>query len=233
MFAEVLRYWLAQDGEGGNTDAHDSVSLRVSFDEEHRRMQGGVAVQAGIMSTAVTPVAEARHAFGRSERISTLDGWRGVAILLVLAQHSAQYSRFVHQPWANLGTFGVYIFFVLSGYIITMRLVEEREKSSSISLSHFYLRRAFRILPPVFAWHLITVYLLSRFFNLGGFRSSEITGLSFLSQLSIRGASRRDVHGTFLVAIYRGALLSCMADAIAVAAQPTSSLVRCNCRYGM
>ncbi len=135
-------------------------------------------MQAGTVSTAVAPIAEARPALGRSERISTLDGWRGVAIVLVLAQHAAQYSRFVHQPWANLGTFGVYIFFVLSGYIITMRLIEEREKSSSISLSHFYLRRAFRILPPVFAY-LITLYLLSRFFNLGGFHSSEINGSLF------------------------------------------------------
>lgn len=136
-------------------------------------------MEAGIVSTAVAPpIAEARPALERNGRISTLDGWRGVAILLVLAQHSAQYSRFVHQPWANLGTFGVYIFFVLSGYIITMRLIEEREKTSSISLPNFYLRRAFRILPPVFAY-LITLYLLARFFNLGGFRSSEINGALF------------------------------------------------------
>jgi len=82
------------------------------------------------------------------KRIPTLDGWRGVAILLVVAEHLG-WERFQHHLWAGLGSLGVDIFFVLSGYIITARLLEEREATSTISLSSFYLRRAFRILPVV------------------------------------------------------------------------------------
>lgn len=67
---------------------------------------------------------------------------------------------------------------MLSGYIITARLISEREKSSTISLRNFYLRRAFRILPLVTAY-LITLCLLSLFANLVDFRASEIVSSAF------------------------------------------------------
>lgn len=41
------------------------------------------------------------------------------------------------------------LFFVLSGYLITARLVREREATGSIRLGHFYARRAFRLLPAL------------------------------------------------------------------------------------
>jgi peptidoglycan/LPS O-acetylase OafA/YrhL len=111
-------------------------------------------------------------------RISTLDGWRGVAILLVLAEHAGQYGRFKDQLWTHLGSLGVDIFFVLSGYIITVRLIQEREESSTISLANFYLRRAFRILPLV-AVYLATLCMLSRMINAVDFRWSETAGALF------------------------------------------------------
>jgi peptidoglycan/LPS O-acetylase OafA/YrhL len=114
----------------------------------------------------------------KGSRIHTLDGWRGVAILLVIANHSAQYSRFDHQLWARLGTLGVDIFFVVSGYIITLRFLEEREKSSTIDLGSFYVRRVFRILPLVCAY-LLTLVILSRFVDLVDFHPSEILGSLF------------------------------------------------------
>jgi peptidoglycan/LPS O-acetylase OafA/YrhL len=112
------------------------------------------------------------------DRIPTLDGWRGIAILLVLARHGGQYGQFKNQMWTNLGSFGVDIFFVLSGYIITTRFIEEREKYSTISLSGFYLRRAFRILPLVAAY-LTALCVVSRFVNLVDFRPSELVGSLF------------------------------------------------------
>lgn len=111
-------------------------------------------------------------------RIPTLDGWRGVAILMVLADHIGQNSRFKDQMWAHLGSFGVDIFFVLSGYLITARLLDERRKSLTIGLHQFYLRRAFRILPLVVAY-LLTLGLLSLFVNLVDFRPAEIAGSLF------------------------------------------------------
>lgn len=54
---------------------------------------------------------------------------------------------------------GVRIFFVISGYLITTLLLREHEKTSTISLSEFYIRRAYRILPAAFAY-MVPVLIL-------------------------------------------------------------------------
>ena len=109
-------------------------------------------------------------------RILTLDGWRGIAILLVLAEHAAA-KRYEYQTWASLGSLGVDIFFVLSGFIITSRLIEERTKSSTIDLPGFYIRRAFRILPLVVCY-LCVICALGAFFPLD-IRHSQIAASLF------------------------------------------------------
>jgi peptidoglycan/LPS O-acetylase OafA/YrhL len=80
------------------------------------------------------------------DRIPTLDGWRGVAILLVIVAH-VQVFLYGHPyrgySWLNFGQHGVSIFFVLSGYLITTRLLEE----DKIDLKRFYMRRFFRLMP--------------------------------------------------------------------------------------
>ena len=48
------------------------------------------------------------------------------------------------------GGFGVTVFFFLSGYLITTLLRQEYELTRTISLSRFYLRRAYRIIPPLY-----------------------------------------------------------------------------------
>ena len=56
----------------------------------------------------------------------------------------------LHHGWpavAPAGYMGVDVFFVVSGYLITALLVREIQRSGSLSLSGFYLRRARRILP--------------------------------------------------------------------------------------
>ena len=112
------------------------------------------------------------------DRNPTLDGWRGVAILFVLTDHAARNSRFQNEIWSNLGNLGVDVFFVLSGYIITARLLEERERTSNIKLSSFYKRRAFRILPLVCAY-LTTISLLGLTIGLGDFSWHEVVASLF------------------------------------------------------
>ena len=56
------------------------------------------------------------------------------------------------------GGLGVGIFFVLSGFLITILFLREEMALGRISLGAFYIRRAFRILPPYFL--TIGVYLL-------------------------------------------------------------------------
>jgi peptidoglycan/LPS O-acetylase OafA/YrhL len=82
-----------------------------------------------------------------------LDGVRAVAILAVVAFHA------IGRPTG--GFLGVDIFFVLSGFLITTLLLEEWETRKTISLGHFYLRRALRLLPAlvvaVVAFGLLTL----------------------------------------------------------------------------
>jgi len=92
-----------------------------------------------------------------SGRIPSLDGLRAISILLVIALHSLQrYSVNHHVPLVFYdlcnGSLGVQIFFVISGFLITALLLQERRKFGSISLSGFYIRRAFRILPPLYTY---------------------------------------------------------------------------------
>jgi peptidoglycan/LPS O-acetylase OafA/YrhL len=87
-------------------------------------------------------------------RIPTLDGWRGIAIAMVLFDHlqNAFLGRLTH-PWQQTGQHGVTIFFVLSGFLITSKLLE-----GPIDLKRFYVRRIFRLMPV--AWVYLIVLLL-------------------------------------------------------------------------
>jgi peptidoglycan/LPS O-acetylase OafA/YrhL len=90
-------------------------------------------------------------------RIASLDGARAVSIALVVLGHAGaalpQSSRFrpvlEDRGGANLG---VNVFFVLSGYLITRLLLIEEDRRGRVSLGQFYLRRAFRILPALYAY---------------------------------------------------------------------------------
>jgi peptidoglycan/LPS O-acetylase OafA/YrhL len=88
-------------------------------------------------------------------RLPALDGVRGLAIGLVLAWHCLHQLLFkAAQPgtwafhvyrWTNLAWSGVDLFFVLSGFLITKVILENRD--SPRLLRTFYWRRACRILP--------------------------------------------------------------------------------------
>ncbi|HVW19084.1 MAG TPA: acyltransferase [Solirubrobacteraceae bacterium] len=70
----------------------------------------------------------------------TLDGLRAVGIALVVL---------VHYCGVAGGYLGVDLFFVLSGFLITTLLLEERDGFGSVSLSRFYRRRALRLVPAL------------------------------------------------------------------------------------
>ena len=52
-------------------------------------------------------------------------------------------------PFGHAGAVGVSVFFVLSGFLITTLLVEERQATGTVALRSFYERRAWRLLPAV------------------------------------------------------------------------------------
>jgi peptidoglycan/LPS O-acetylase OafA/YrhL len=80
-------------------------------------------------------------------RRPALDGVRGVALLAVLGVHVGMHPG-APQPLTG-GFLGVDLFFVLSGFLITSLLLQERQRSGSIHLGRFYLRRALRLLPAL------------------------------------------------------------------------------------
>ncbi|KPH11464.1 acyltransferase [Chryseobacterium sp. ERMR1:04] len=63
----------------------------------------------------------------------------------------------------NLGENGVYLFFVLSGFLITYLLISEKEKNNTINLKKFYLRRILRIWPLYYLIVLISFTLIPLF----------------------------------------------------------------------
>ena len=73
-------------------------------------------------------------------RFPALDGLRAIAAVLVVFFHYGGPDWL--QGWA-----GVQMFFVLSGFLITTLMLREERGTGRVSLSEFYLRRAFRILP--------------------------------------------------------------------------------------
>jgi peptidoglycan/LPS O-acetylase OafA/YrhL len=95
-------------------------------------------MDAGMLGGAVHPPTTASP-----RRIASLDGLRGLAVLLVIASHT------VNPDLEPMGAVGVTIFFVLSGYLITTLLLEERGATGSIDRRRFYSRRAWRLLPAL------------------------------------------------------------------------------------
>lgn len=77
------------------------------------------------------------------KRIPALDGLRGVAVTLVVVFHA----------WRGVlpgGAYGVTLFFVLSGFLITKLLVADVDEHGQVRWAAFYWRRALRLLPALF-----------------------------------------------------------------------------------
>ena len=106
------------------------------------------------MSTATV---ESPKSSAVSHRIASLDGWRGIAILGVLVEH---FVRPRVPSIGHSGGYGVTLFFVLSGYLITGNLLRESE-NGGIRLRRFYLRRIFRLWPCAWTYQLVVLFLLA------------------------------------------------------------------------
>jgi peptidoglycan/LPS O-acetylase OafA/YrhL len=105
-------------------------------------------------------VALRTYGFGKQRGIPSLDGLRAVSIALVLTAHLDGTHHFVlfRMP-ADLGEFGVRMFFIISGYLITSILLAELGRKGSISLRRFYFRRTLRLFPASYFFIGVTVAL--------------------------------------------------------------------------
>jgi peptidoglycan/LPS O-acetylase OafA/YrhL len=91
--------------------------------------------------------------------IPSLDGLRAISIILVIISHITKYFPTIDFFGFDLGGFGVSIFFVISGFLITTLLLKEKVKHGEISLKNFYIRRVIRILPVAYLFLLCVVIL--------------------------------------------------------------------------
>lgn len=96
--------------------------------------------------------------------IKQLDSIRAIAVILVIISHWLPKSNWLNQATSNTnGAFGVNVFFVLSGFLITGILLENRREAAQLNLGkstiikNFFVRRALRIFP---IYYLTITFLL-------------------------------------------------------------------------
>lgn|SRR5208282_1383801 len=124
-----------------------------------------------------------------------LDGFRGLAILLVMCGHIMSYesdSLRIRQTGDYFAHLGVFLFFVLSGFLITGLLHRERSLKGSVDLKRFYIRRALRLGPALLVF-LLGVILLRWFGLVEHFASYEILAC-FLFVRNFFGRNLVTVH---------------------------------------
>ena len=121
-------------------------------------------------------------------RLSSLDGWRGVAILLVFARHYFLTNN-VHLFWiraaaglASAGWVGVDLFFVLSGFLITGILLDTRGHKRYFP--NFYARRTLRIF-PLYYGVLLLALALTPLLHLQ-WRPADVTHFLYVGNIAIQ-----------------------------------------------
>jgi peptidoglycan/LPS O-acetylase OafA/YrhL len=107
-----------------------------------------------------------------------LDGLRGLAVLLVLAQHLGL------PVFRGGGLVGVLLFFVLSGFLITWLLLDERAATGRIDIRAFYARRARRLLPAFVAMLAVVVGVAALVGNLGGIAGPALVAGAYVANWS-------------------------------------------------
>ena len=133
------------------------------------------------MSTLAPPrgtpiVRDDRADISRVPYLPGLDGMRALAVVAVMVYHA-------NSEWLPGGFLGVEMFFVISGYLITLLLISERERTYRISLRQFWARRARRLLPALYMMMALVVVWTALFKRdaLGQLRGDVIAGLLYVS----------------------------------------------------
>lgn len=106
-------------------------------------------------------------------RNHSLDVLRAIAVLMVIGHHYAD----DHLGFLHAGGFGVDLFFVLSGFLISGLPFFELQSSGSISFRRFLIRRGLKIYPPFYFFLLLTLI-----FTASSHRWTQIAGEAFFLQ---------------------------------------------------
>lgn len=110
-----------------------------------------ISMTIASLGSVPAPVSDARHqSVVRAPKRADIQGLRAVAVTLVVVYHFF--------PTAIPGGFvGVDVFFVISGFLITLLLIREIDRTGTISLPKFYVRRVRRLMPAALTTTIATV----------------------------------------------------------------------------
>ena len=116
--------------------------------------------------------------------IGALDGFRAIAVSLVLLTHLWQYPRGYEffNRFAQLGWAGVDLFFVLSGFLITRILLES--KNRPFYFRNFYARRSLRIFPAYYVLLALVLLAVPSISHSPGLESVRLDGWMYVLYLS-------------------------------------------------
>ncbi|MFK7919709.1 MAG: acyltransferase family protein [Ilumatobacter sp.] len=119
-------------------------------------------------------VREHNSQISRVPYLPGLDGLRALAVIAVMIYHA-------NSNWLPGGFLGVEMFFVISGYLITLLIIAERERTYTFSLLDFWKRRARRLLPALgVLLVLVTAYtVIFESSAVGQLRGDVVAGLLY------------------------------------------------------
>ncbi len=129
-------------------------------------------------SSAAAPAAHSTGGANISKvpYLPGLDGMRAFAVVAVMLYHA-------NSSWLKGGFIGVEVFFVISGYLITLLLIAEKEKSGAVDLKSFWVRRFRRLLPALFVMMTLLAVWTALFQrdSLGKLRGDILGGAGYIS----------------------------------------------------
>ncbi|MGW2546045.1 acyltransferase family protein [Kitasatospora sp. NPDC001574] len=135
----------------------------------------GIPAPRGSRYAVPAPPPEPPRPLPPSVRFASVDGLRGLAIASVLLYHT---------NWFQNGLFGVDAFFVLSGFLVTLVLIRELDRTDRIALGVFYRRRAKRLLPGLLATVFLVVALSALVSPLKDVKELRPQALAALAQVA-------------------------------------------------
>lgn len=123
-----------------------------------------------------SPPRTPKGQISRVPHLPGLDGLRAVAVVAVMVYHA-------NNSWLHGGFLGVEVFFVISGYLITLLLIGEHERNGTVDLRQFWIRRFRRLLPALYAMLALLIVYLAIFMReaRGRTRGDIIAGVTYVS----------------------------------------------------
>ena len=120
--------------------------------------------------------ATAQAGLSRVPYLPGLDGLRAIAVIGVMIYHA-------HHDWLPGGFLGVEVFFVISGYLITLLLMGERERNGHVDLRQFWARRFRRLLPALYLMMVFVAVYIAAFYPVAReqTRGDFLAGIFYIS----------------------------------------------------